>query len=80
MTKDQDGRCAICRRDDPGTHHGYWHIDHDHKCCPTSGRGCGSCVRGLLCGSCNLGLGHFADDPARLDAAAMYLRRYANVC
>lgn len=75
MVASQNGRCAICRRDDPGTSHGYWHIDHDHQCCPARSRGCGTCVRGLLCSSCNLGLGHFKDDPVRLQVAIVYLSR-----
>jgi hypothetical protein len=29
--------------------------------------------RGLLCRGCNLGLGHFEEDPARLVRAAQYL-------
>jgi hypothetical protein len=75
--QEQGNRCAICRTDDPGTAHGFWQIDHDHGCCPIrSSQGCGACVRGLLCSSCNLGLGHFADDPDRLDAAAAYLRSF----
>lgn len=74
----QGGRCAICGAVEPGTHHGQWHIDHDHSCCPdkaTDTPTCGRCVRGILCGQCNLGLGHFRDDPDLLAAAAGYLNR-----
>ena len=78
MLLDQGGGCAICGSPDPKTHHGKWHVDHDHACCPsptTDSATCGECVRGLLCGPCNTGLGQFEDDPAHLEAAIRYLRK-----
>lgn len=70
---EQGNACAICRTMTPtGTG---WHIDHDHSCCPAkSKRRCGKCYRGILCHGCNVGLGMFRDDPARLVAAARYLK------
>lgn len=68
----QGNRCAICRTPDPGGR-GTWHVDHDHSCCPR-GRSCGKCIRGLLCSRCNVGLGHFRDDPELLIAAARYVQ------
>ena len=57
----QGGACAVC-----GGPPSRSSFDVDH--CHTTGR-----VRGLLCSHCNKGLGLFADDPARLRAAAEYL-------
>lgn len=55
----QEGLCAICGRD-----LGRTDIDHDH----TSG-----VVRGLLCHTCNIGLGAFQDNPDILSRAIQYL-------
>jgi len=65
----QGGGCAIC-----GTiaYSRRLHVDHDHTHCAPD-RGCPRCVRGLLCGPCNTGLGMFGEDEARLLAALDYL-------
>lgn len=72
MVDDHEGVCAICAR--PPGPRGF-HIDHDHRCCPQRGRSCGVCIRGLLCQSCNQGLGQFGDDARTLAAAIEYLSR-----
>ena len=56
----QDGKCAICG-DTLGCR---VHIDHDHVT---------GLVRGILCQSCNVGLGHFRDNSMILREAASYL-------
>lgn len=58
----QHGKCAICKQ----TYHATLHIDHDHS----NGE-----IRGLLCNNCNRGLGHFKDDPERLQEAIQYLQK-----
>lgn len=67
----QDGNCAICgHKDSRGLS-----VDHDHACCP--GRNsCGKCVRGLLCGRCNMGLGNLDDDIEILFKSIDYLMKY----
>ncbi|MFE9317840.1 endonuclease VII domain-containing protein [Streptomyces albidoflavus] len=67
----QGGRCASCTSSDPGAQG--WHTDHDRRCCPTSRNTCGSCVRGILCGNCNMAIGLLSDSPTRLRQAAAYL-------
>lgn len=73
MLAEQGGGCAICGHvptaDEPRLA-----VDHDHACCPTPKKSCGRCVRGLLCASCNHGLGRFRDRPDLLRRAAEYLQ------
>jgi len=74
ILRSQNEACAVCRRADPGPMG--WTIDHDHACCPSRGRACGSCIRGILCGQCNTALGMVRDDEDRLLAMVEYLRRF----
>lgn len=66
MLAQQDGRCAICGRTAAESGKKVLSVDH----CHASGE-----VRGLLCGMCNTGLGHFRDNVELLLTAALYLER-----
>lgn len=67
MNNRQQGLCAICGKRPSGAKKQSYrlHVDHDH----TTGK-----VRGLLCQSCNHGVGNFKDDPALLEAAIAYIK------
>ena len=58
--------CAVCRIAKPKGKNS-WHVDHDHA----TGK-----VRGVLCGHCNAGLGHFRDKVKTLRAAIYYLEAH----
>ena len=61
MLTAQGDACAICCRRQERA----FDVDHDHLT---------QAVRGLLCTNCNRMIGHSADSPERLEAAAEYLR------
>lgn len=63
VLKSQDYKCAICKVDG-NTSGRSFSVDHDH----TTGQ-----IRGLLCNSCNTGLGQFKDSVVALKAAISYL-------
>lgn len=66
MLDKQSGLCAICEQ-----HFSNFKrrlaVDHNHH----TGK-----LRGLLCASCNSGLGKLQDDRRFLEAAIIYLRTY----
>ncbi len=66
MRQLQDDRCAICTRELGERPH----VDHN----PATGA-----VRGLLCFTCNVGLGNFSDDVERLRRAIAYLGQHPGV-
>lgn len=63
----QGGKCALCGSDPDKRRHHDFAVDHCHE---------SGVVRGLLCHRCNVGLGHFQDNPVLLMAAAEYLERH----
>lgn len=71
MLLEQGGVCAICKVGAVEFHRSGriipLTVDHSHE----NGR-----LRGLLCGSCNRGLGDFRDRPDLLKAAAAYLEAH----
>lgn len=62
----QSGKCAICDVDmaPRGRAKNSVAVDHNHE---------NGAVRGLLCRTCNVGIGYLNDDPDLLIAAAEYL-------
>jgi hypothetical protein len=60
----QGGVCAICK--EACKQYARLSVDHDHKT---------NIVRGLLCNSCNVGLGKFCDNVEKLKSAIAYLEK-----
>jgi hypothetical protein len=63
MHKKQNGRCAICGRNEKELGH-VLRVDHHHGTCK---------VRKLLCIGCNTGIGNFQENPSLLQRAISYL-------
>jgi hypothetical protein len=71
MRERQDNSCAICKTKAEDIPHASFTtnplvVDH----CHTTGK-----VRGLLCPTCNAGLGHFKDSFSMLLSAASYIQQ-----
>ena len=64
LLENQKEVCAICGNKETRKTQKRLSVDHDH----ITGK-----VRGLLCYNCNLGLGHFKDNPELLKKASSYL-------
>lgn len=64
LFESQDRKCAICRTDQFGLRGP--HVDHDHETWE---------IRGILCASCNQGLGLLGDDEEGLRIALEYVAR-----
>jgi hypothetical protein len=62
----QENKCAICNNES-STNEKDLAVDHCHK----TGK-----IRGLLCHTCNLGLGHLKDDINLLNKAVDYLKNH----
>lgn len=64
MEKQQNSVCCICKKKCTRK----LAVDHNHS----TGK-----VRGLLCNSCNRGLGYFKDSLENLQQAIIYLKEYS---
>lgn len=67
MHRKQGGVCLLCLEKDPNFSLA---VDHCHKT---------ATIRGLLCSSCNRGIGLFKDDPSLMRAAASYVEKDGKV-
>ena len=66
LLESQDYKCAICKTRKPGEKNKHLVVDHCHK----TGK-----VRGLLCQSCNVGLGYIEKMRRNLSLVFEYLDR-----
>lgn len=62
----QDGVCATCGTDNPGSNLKHFCIDHDHVTKE---------VRGLLCTTCNTALGLVSDNMETLGKMLLYIKQ-----
>lgn len=68
MLDAQNGKCAICNREDPKSGNGRLCVDHCHDT---------GAVRELLCSHCNSGLGYFENNMESLESAIKYLKKHS---
>lgn len=71
----QNGACAICGSKPRSELR--LAVDHDHRCCGKEvTRNCGECVRGLLCGPCNMLINRLDFHPNWISKALAYLAKH----
>ncbi len=68
LARAQGGVCAICNEFTPTVTHPTLVVDHDHET---------GAVRGLLCHSCNVAIGHMRESVEMLQRAIAYLQEGA---
>ncbi|MCI0349125.1 MAG: endonuclease VII domain-containing protein [Acidobacteriales bacterium] len=66
MLRDQEGKCAVCRKVLPPSPSKAWGVDHNHET---------GLVRGILCIKCNGDVIATLDNVELLQEALAYLRR-----
>jgi len=71
LVDENSGNCWICGGIDEGKRLA---IDHDHSCCKKN-YSCGKCIRGVLCQSCNMIVGHIEKNKIDLNKINQYLRK-----
>lgn len=66
ILRKQNFKCAVCDSPTPNSRKG-WVIDHCHD---------SNKIRGILCQSCNLTLGHSKEDIQRLRSIIRYIKKH----
>lgn len=72
MLANQENKCKICDKEFESVKE--MKVDHDHACC-SGPRGCGKCVRSILCNTCNVQLAPI-ENKEFLEKALAYLESY----
>lgn len=67
--KNQDFKCALCGKHESTQHHNRLYVDHCHST---------GLYRGLLCNTCNCGLGSFNDNIELMKKAIEYVENNRN--
>lgn len=67
LFESQNGECASCGDVPPEDAKRRFHVDHDHST---------GTVRGILCHSCNVALGHLKEDQERIAKLGLYLAEW----